>query len=74
MDSYNNGLSELSVGAVSAITAGSYFYQPSRKLGGYHYVVRYPNGYGASIIKHFGSYGVEWDLWEVAVLRMVKVF
>ena len=30
--------------------------------------VHYPNGYGASIVKHDGSYGCKSDLWEVAVL------
>ncbi len=62
-------LSELSGGALAAIAAGSCFCQPSRKAGGYRYEVRYPNGFAASILKNFGSYGAELDLWEVAVLR-----
>ena len=36
---------------------------------GYAYRVVYPNGYGASIVKHYGSYGHDDDLWEVGVLR-----
>ena len=36
---------------------------------GLAYKVYYPNGYGASIIKFYGSYGGIHDLWEVAVLK-----
>ena len=36
---------------------------------GYVYRVTYPNGYGASIIKHRASYGHDDDLWELAVLK-----
>lgn len=62
-------LSELSGEALAAISAGSVFCQPSHKAGGHRYEVRYPNGFAASIVKNFGSYGVEADLWEVAVLH-----
>lgn len=34
---------------------------------GVHYMFRFENGYGASIIKHMYSYGHEDDLWELAV-------
>ena len=37
--------------------------------GGVQYVFRFPNGYGASVIKFFGSYGYEDDLWELALLK-----
>ena len=36
--------------------------------GGVEYVFHFPNGYGASVIKFFGSYGYEDDLWELALL------
>ncbi len=35
---------------------------------GIHYIFRFPNGYGASIVKMFGSEGYEQDLWELAVI------
>lgn len=40
--------------------------QPTDK--GVKYRVCFPNGYGASIIKNYGSYGYEKDLWELALL------
>ena len=33
-----------------------------------HWVFKFPNGYGASIIKRLGSYGYEEDKFELAVL------
>lgn len=36
---------------------------------GVHYVFRFPNGYGASVVKHSGSYGHREDLWELAVVK-----
>lgn len=36
--------------------------------GGYHWIFKFPNGYGASIIKHCESYGGEDDLFELAVI------
>lgn len=38
-------------------------------INGICYRFKFENGYGASIIKHGGSYGFEEDLWEVAVLK-----
>lgn len=35
---------------------------------GVQYLFRFPNDYGASIIKHFGSYRSSEDLWELAVI------
>lgn len=67
-----NGVSELSAlseDALSAIKADSCFFSAGRRAGGFAYVVHFPNGYGASIVKFFGTYGAEHDLWEVAVLR-----
>lgn len=36
---------------------------------GIRYVFRFPNDYGASVIKHYGSLGYEQDLWELGVLQ-----
>lgn len=42
---------------------------PFEKLGGAHYIFKFPNGYGASVIKHLGSYGFSDDLWELAAIK-----
>ena len=55
--------------AIRHIGRGAVLCERSPRCGGISYRVDYPNGYGASIIKCFGSYGVEEDLWEVAVLK-----
>lgn len=38
-------------------------------LGGIHIRIKFPNGYGASIIKRIGSIGFPRDLWELAVTK-----
>lgn len=38
-------------------------------FGGPHKVYRFPNNYGASVIKTRFSYGGNQGLWEIAVLR-----
>ena len=40
-----------------------------RLYEGSQYLFRFANGYGASVIKHNGSYGYTKDLWELAVIR-----
>ena len=37
-------------------------------LGGIQYRFKFDNRYGASVVKHSGSYGHEQDLWELAVI------
>lgn len=36
---------------------------------GVHYIFKFGNGYGASVIKNPCSYGSDEDLWELAVLK-----
>lgn len=48
-----------------------YLYRKHHMLSGIQYMYAFPNGYGASVIKHDGSYGHEDDLWELAVLEFV---
>lgn len=36
--------------------------------GGVQHRFSYPNGYGASVVRHLYSYGNESGLWELAVL------
>lgn len=37
--------------------------------GGIQYIAKYPNNYGASIVKHSFSYGGNKGLWELAVVK-----
>ena len=45
-----------------------YLIEKNKHNGGIQKVYSFPNGYGASVIQHQGSYGYEKGLWEVAVL------
>lgn len=45
-----------------------YLLKRKSQFDGVQYLFRFPNNYGASIIKHFGSYGHDRDLWELAVI------
>lgn len=37
--------------------------------GGVQYIFRFENNYGASVVRHYFSYGHEQGLWELAVVR-----
>ena len=41
----------------------------SAGMGGVQTIVKFPNDYGASIVRLYGSYGYEQGLWEMAVIR-----
>lgn len=43
--------------------------EPHRTFGGVHFIFHFENGYGASVIKHVGSYGYSEDLWELATIQ-----
>lgn len=36
---------------------------------GIQYIFKFENSYGASVVKHDGSYGHQNDLWELAVIK-----
>ena len=47
-----------------------YYIKPTKSQWkvGQHWIFRFENDYGASVIKHYGSYGFEEDLFELAVI------
>ena len=47
----------------------TYLVERSSLYDGIQYMFRFENNYGASVVKHFGSYGHEDDLWELAVIK-----
>ena len=59
-------LTEETLKALDDLCAGDWTY--SVHCGGHAYRFSFANGYGASVIKHSGSYGHDEDLWELAVL------
>ena len=44
-------------------------YEKIERNGGVQYRFTFNNGYGASVVKFWGTYGYEEDLWELAVLK-----
>jgi hypothetical protein len=46
-----------------------YLIEKNKMMGGIQKVYKFPNGYGASVIQHKGSYGYVKGQWEVAVLH-----
>jgi len=69
----NFSYSPLSTEAMSEIGRGAISFEWLQVFDGLAYRVTYPNGYGASIIKHYGSYGHDDDLWELGVLKDGKL-
>ena len=45
-----------------------YLVETNDHYGGIQRIYKFPNGYGASVIRHNGSYGSAQGLWELAVL------
>ena len=43
--------------------------RPHRVFGGFCYVFKFSNGYGASVVKHQQSVGYEDNLWELATIK-----
>ena len=38
-------------------------------FNGVQEIYRFPNGYGASVVKHDFSYGHQWNMWEMGLLK-----
>ncbi len=49
-------------------------YREKPLFGGYQYTAYFSNGYGIDIVKHNGSYGHEYDEWEIAVMKDGKCY
>lgn len=50
------------------IPQSRYLVENKNVYGGTQRIYKFPNGYGASVIRHPGSYGFKNGLWELAVL------
>lgn len=46
---------------------------PIQRTNDCQYKFKFPNQYGASVIKAPYSYGYFWDLWELAILKNDKL-
>lgn len=47
----------------------SWKYERKEREMGVQYIFTFENGYGASVVKFYGTYGFGGDLWELAVLK-----
>jgi hypothetical protein len=45
-----------------------YLVEKNKMHGGIQYKYLFPNGLGASLVRHEGSYGYDKGLWEIAAL------
>jgi len=43
--------------------------ETKKLLGGQQRLYKFANGFGASVVRHHGSYGHESQLWELAILH-----
>lgn len=50
-------------------TLGEVIVKSKFRLGGEQYIFRFPNDYGASVIRNPYSYGGDKGLWEIAVAK-----
>ena len=47
----------------------NYLVKKAPLFDGIQYLFKFDNGYGGSVVKHYGSYGSNEDLWELAVVK-----
>lgn len=49
----------------------NYLVKKAPLFDGIQYLFKFDNGYGGSVIKNYGSYGSDEDLWELAVVKYI---
>ena len=59
---------------VTLKTFERYLSQEAAFRDGKKYVFTFPNGYGADVVCHSGSYGGKLGLWELAVLKDTEIY
>ena len=65
----STGYTPLSQNSIDRLKEISSKFESGYLYDGLHYTAEFPNNYGISIIKHFGSYGGPEDKFEIAVLK-----